>query len=185
MTYLMKKNLPRYEQLLDAAQLHPDLDPTACEAFLHLLRTGSEITHTVEAYLSEHNLTQGRFFVLMQLMEVCKKSPVARTPAELAESSGVTRATMTGLIDTLEKDGLVTRQPDPKDLRMVSVNLTYKGEQVLLGVLPGHFRKMARMMGLLSEPDRKTLVSLLSKVLKAVEQEEAQNIEKQISELIS
>jgi hypothetical protein len=44
---------------------------------------------------------------------------------------------------------------------------------------------MARMMGLLSEPDRKTLVSLLSKVLKAVEQEEAQNIEKQISELIS
>jgi hypothetical protein len=183
MTYLMKKNLPRYEQLLEAAQLHPDLDPTACEAFLHLLRTGNDVTNTVQTYFAESNLTQGRFFVLLQLMDTCNKTHTPRTPADLAEISGVTRATMTGLIDTLEKDGLVTRQPESKDHRMISVNLTAKGEDVLRRVLPGHFRTMARMMAPLNQAERKTLVNLLSKVLKAVEKNEDQAIEEKISAL--
>ncbi len=38
--------------------------------------------------------------------------------------AGVTRATMTGLIDTLERDGLVMREPDPVDRRMMFVQLT-------------------------------------------------------------
>jgi DNA-binding MarR family transcriptional regulator len=177
MTYLMRKNLPRYEQLLEAAQLYPELDPTACEAFLHLLRTGNDVTHEVETYFAKHNLTQGRFFVLMLLMDKLKHAPISRTPAELAEVSGVTRATMTGLIDTLEKDGLVTREPDPKDHRMVSVKITTKGVHVLKQTGPGHLGTMSSLMRFLNDTERKTLVSLLGKVLKAVEETKAQNPE--------
>ncbi len=177
MTYLMKKNLPRYECLLEAAQLYPELDPTACEAFLHLLRTGNDMTHEVEAYFAKHNLTQGRFFVLMLLMDKYKQVPVARTPAELAEVSGVTRATMTGLIDTLEKDGLVTREPDPKDHRMVSVRITTKGESVLKDIVPGHLQTMSSLMRHLTDSERKILVTLLGKVIRAVDQNKNQNAE--------
>jgi DNA-binding MarR family transcriptional regulator len=175
MTYLMRKNLPRYECLLEAAQLYPELDPTACEAFLHLLRTGNDVTHEVEAYFAKHNLTQGRFFVLMLLMDRLNQVPVARTPAELADISGVTRATMTGLIDTLEKDELVTREPDPKDHRMVSVKITSKGEFVLKEIVPGHLKTMSSLMRHLSDAERKTLVTLLGKVLRAVDQDKNQN----------
>ncbi len=169
MPHLFLKTLPRYECLLEAAQRFPDMDPSACEAFLHLLRTGDEVFHVCEEYLASHNLSQGRFTVLMQLLDKIENRPISRTPAELAERAGVARATMTGLIDTLERDGLVTRKPDPVDRRMMSVHLTARGEETLRAVLPGHFQNMARLMSPLSEPERKTLVRLLTKVLQHAE----------------
>ena len=40
-----------------------------------------------------------------------------QSPFDLARQSGVTRATMTGLVDGLERDGLVTRDRCPTDRR--------------------------------------------------------------------
>ena len=163
------RHLPRYENLLEAAKRYPDLDPTAAHAFLHLLRAGDDAIHSCETYMTANGLTQGRFVVLMQLLKKMEDSPQSRTPAELANMSGVTRATMTGLIDTLERDGLVKREPDPVDRRMMSVRLTGQGHRVLHRVLPGHFRNMARIMSPLSDRERKTLVRLLTKVMQQVD----------------
>ncbi|WP_368737079.1 MarR family winged helix-turn-helix transcriptional regulator, partial [Klebsiella pneumoniae] len=71
---------------------------------------------------------------------------------------------MTGLIDTLVRDGLVTRAPHADDRRMMSVCLTETGIQLLTKILPGHFRTMAWLLQPLTEEERKTLVGLLSKV---------------------
>ena len=79
--------------------------------------------------------------------------------------TGVTRATITGLVDTLEKDGLVTRAPHHEDRRMLSVALTGKGSALLREILPGHFRRMSWLMATLSEQERVTLVRLLGKVM--------------------
>ncbi len=166
MPLLMLKDLPRYECLLEASQQFPDLDPSACEAYLHLLRAADEVFHAREAHLSSHGLSQGRFTVLMLLLDKTKNSPAPQTPAELADSAGVTRATMTGLIDTLERDGLVSREPDSADRRMMAVHLTPRGEEVLRAVLPGHFQRVAALMGLLPESERKLLVRLLNKVVR-------------------
>jgi DNA-binding MarR family transcriptional regulator len=168
MPLLLLKELPRYECLLDASRQFPDLDPSAAEAFLHLLRTGDESFRVVESNLAEHHLTQGRFGVLMALWGRCRaedKRDAPLSPAELAAHTGVTRATITGLVDTLERDGLVTRTPDPEDRRMMAVGLTPRGEKLLQKVLPSHFQKMAALMEPLSEAERKTLVRLLTKIL--------------------
>jgi len=175
MPHLLLKDLPRYECLLEAAKEFPDLDPSAAEAFLHLLRTGDDAFGATERNLTEHHVSQGRFSVLMLLWrgvqpsaarllgaELCGGGP--RTPAEIADAAGVTRATMTGLIDTLERDGFVKREPDPDDRRMLSVRLTKKGESFLHRFLPSHFRVIANLMGALTESERKTLVRLLVKV---------------------
>jgi DNA-binding MarR family transcriptional regulator len=167
MPHLLLKSLPRYECILEAAQRFPDLNPSACEAFLHLLRAGDDVAHSREVYLAKHNLSQGRFTVMMQLYDKVEDLPISRTPAELADLTGVSRATMTGLIDTLERDGLVTRKPDPVDRRMMSVHLTPRGHQTLHEVLPGAFQNMTAMLAPLSESERKTLVRLLSKIMRA------------------
>ena len=164
MPMFLLKNLPRYECLLEAAQQFPDLDPSACEAFLHVLRAGDEAFHGCDEYLAAHNLSQGRFTVLMLLMDKGCSGPHPSTPAGLADLAGVARATMTGLIDTLEKDGLVRREPDTVDRRMMSVKLTQRGKEVLRHVLPEHFQRMAALMRPLSVPERKMLVQLLSKI---------------------
>jgi DNA-binding MarR family transcriptional regulator len=175
MPHLLLKDLPRYECLLESAKEFPDLDPSATEAFLHLLRTSDEAFAVSERSLATHSISQGRFCVLMLLWrsvqpraatllgaEPCVAGP--RTPAELADAAGVTRATMTGLIDTLERDGFVKRDPDLDDRRMMSVRLTPKAEEFLRSFLPEHFKVSAALMATLTEAERKTLVRLLAKI---------------------
>lgn len=177
MPHLLLKQLPPLECLCESAKVFPELDPSATEAFLHLLRTSDEAFAVTEKYLTTHNITQGRFCVMMLLWrgvrqdaaklmgsDSCLGGP--RTPAELADAAGVTRATMTGLIDTLERDGFVKRVPDPYDRRMMSVVLTEKAEQFLSDFLPGHFKVTASVMASLNESERQTLVALLQKIQK-------------------
>jgi len=164
MPLLMLKDLPRYECLLEAVQRYPDLDPSACEAYLNLLRAGDEAYRQSEAFFSSHGMTPGRFTVLMLLFDKLAGISLPQTPAELAEKAGVARATITGLVDTLERDGLVTRRHDSGDRRMMLIHLTPKGQSTLDGILPGHFKQMADQMASLTGPERKTLVRLLNKV---------------------
>ena len=108
MPLLMLKHLPRYECLLEASREFPSLDPSATEVFLHLLRTGDEAFRVVQAHLARHGVTQGGFSVLMALWGNCQRGEGGPnlSPAAIAERTGVTRATITGLVDTLEADGL-------------------------------------------------------------------------------
>jgi DNA-binding MarR family transcriptional regulator len=84
----------------------------------------------------------------------------------MPERTGVTRATITGLVDSLERDELVTRTPDPADRRMLAVRLTPKGERVLFEVLPKHFRRMAWLLEPLSNDERRTMVDLMAKIIR-------------------
>jgi DNA-binding MarR family transcriptional regulator len=164
MPLLMIKDLPRYECLLEAVRRYPDLDPSACDAYLNLLRAGDEAYRRSENYFAEHGMSPGRFTILMLLYDKLTGEPLALTPAELAEKANVARATITGLVDTLERDGLVTRRHDADDRRMMLVHLTAKGQAALESILPGHFKQMAGQMAPLTEHERKTLVRLLNKV---------------------
>jgi DNA-binding MarR family transcriptional regulator len=49
---------------------------------------------------------------------------------DLAEANGCKRPTMTGIVDTLEKNGLVKRAPNPDDRRSLLVTLTQKGKDL-------------------------------------------------------
>ena len=161
MPLLMLKDVPRYECLMKAAEKYPTLNPSASEAFLHLLRTGDAVFAAEGAYLAKHDISQGRFMVLM-LLNRCSDQP--STPAELADEAGVTRATMTGLVDTLEKDGLVTRKNDSEDRRTVQVQLTRTGRKLLDQMLPGYFASVTKMMQPLNKTERKQFVTLLQKI---------------------
>lgn len=168
MAQLFLKTLPRYECLLEAANHFPDLDPSAMEAFLFLLKAGTDCLEFGHEYLADHGVSSGRFTILMLLYKrqiFCRENGGAVAPAELADMVGCTRATITGLVDTLERDRLVRRVPDEKDRRMMTVNITPKGAALLMKILPGHLKRISNLMACLSEPERKTLVRLLEKVI--------------------
>ena len=158
----MLKDLPRYERVLEAVQHYPTVDPSAQEAFLHLLRTTDLMTLKTRDFLNRHQISQGRFTVMMLLHRpwMTKK----QTPASLAEEAGVTRATMTGLIDTLERDGLVFRWNGSTDRRVTVIELTLEGEKRLEKMIPECFSIMSKVMSPLSETERKELVYLLQKI---------------------
>jgi DNA-binding MarR family transcriptional regulator len=165
MPQLLLKEIPRYECLHEISKLYPELNPVACEAFLHLIRTSDEMMRVHSEFFSRHNISKGRFIVLMFLCDESIGTPHPKTPAELADMSTCTRATMTGLIDSLEKDGFVSREPDTDDRRMMRVTLTERGSKFVQSILPEHFRRITYLMSGLSEPEQKTLVNLLGKIV--------------------
>jgi DNA-binding MarR family transcriptional regulator len=158
---LLLTEVPKYECLLERARRYPELDPSAMEAFLHFLRTSTDLFQSMNAVHASHNISEGRFGVMMLLNHDPEK-PV--NPADLADRANVTRATMTGLIDTLERDGFVKREHAPDDRRMMLVQLTAKGRSFLDGILPEYFRRVAALMGRLTVDERKTLVTLMGKI---------------------
>jgi DNA-binding MarR family transcriptional regulator len=87
-------------------------------------------------------------------------------PSELAEQIEVTRGTITGLLDGLEKAGWVVRKNHPEDRRMLTVQLTEEGLAMLEKAMPEHFRRIQEFMSRanLSKEEQKQLVTLLDKV---------------------
>src|SRR5947209_16871651 len=63
----------------------------------------------------------------------------ARTPGRVADALGVSRTTVTGLLDRLEAEGLLTRAIDPSDRRSLVLTLTEKGRE-LVGQIYGNRR---------------------------------------------
>jgi len=155
------KDLPTDRTLGEFAKRYPDLDSSALKTCVVLLRTGSDLLTAFESILGKHGLSQGRFLTLIVLNRTPNK---AINPSILAEKVGVKRATMTGLLDGLERKGLVKRLAHSGDRRKVSIRLTETGRQALDEMLPDYYSRIAKLMVNLSETERQDLVSLLGKV---------------------
>ncbi len=76
--------------------------------------------------LTEARLTIPQYYILSLLSE-----KDGRPFKDLAEILACSRATVTGIVDTLEKKALVTRNPNPEDRRSLLVTLTPKGRSLL------------------------------------------------------
>jgi DNA-binding MarR family transcriptional regulator len=158
---LQLKDLPDANILSKFAERYPETNIDSVIQFLTLLRVGSDLSSALDSYLAQHGLLQGRWWVLVLLM---REENLTSSPSELAEKSGVSRATMTGLIDGLEKEKLVKRINDVADRRKFYIKLTELGQAKLDDVIPEYYRRVNQLMGILSLDEGKQLASLLMKL---------------------
>lgn len=162
---LQLRDLPTPEILDKFAERYPDADVTAISGFLYLLRVATDLSLALDACLSKHDLLQGRWWVLILLMR--EESGVS-TPSILAEKLGVTRASMTGLLDGLEQHGLVTRVFAKEDRRSVKIQLTSAGQAKLDVVMPDYYRRLRQCMQALDDEKRVQLQQLLGIIHKGI-----------------
>ena len=153
--------IPKYERLRRMAERYPWLDATAVEAYLTLLGVAGEVAAAAGKSLARDGLAPGRLHLLGLLLE---QDPKPLSHSELAELSGVTKGNITKLVDSLERDGYVKREDRGKDRRVTPIVLTPAGRRDTQKVLPKHLGQLAGLMRGLSLSQRKTLVSLLTKV---------------------
>lgn len=136
------------------------VDPAALAAAQDLLRAAKRMLGSFAIAFAAHGLSPGRYSVLMAL-DVHRPS---LAPSEIAERLGVTRATVTGLIDGLTRDGFVVHTLDSDDRRRKAVAITPEGEALLDVVLPDIFARMADLTAPLSTEERRQAVRLLGKI---------------------
>lgn len=97
-------------------------DTGAVEALAALRMAGRTLHHLQDRWAELHGLSEGRLAVMFRLFR-CGASPLG----DLAEDLDTTPRNVTGLVDHLERDGLVERVPDPDDRRSVRARLTEAG----------------------------------------------------------
>ncbi|ABE50846.1 MULTISPECIES: MarR family winged helix-turn-helix transcriptional regulator [Methylobacillus] len=152
---LLIKELPTSESLKKFAGHYPEADIVAIWEFVNILRAASDLSDALDKMLQQHGLLQGRWWVLVLLL---REDNLSSSPSELAEKAGVTKATMTGFIDGLESEGLVTRLTDRKDRRKLKIKLTPAGRKKLDEVMPVYYTNVAALMSTLSLQQRQDVV---------------------------
>ncbi|MFQ6672335.1 MAG: MarR family winged helix-turn-helix transcriptional regulator [Candidatus Tectimicrobiota bacterium] len=139
----------------------PGFDPADALVVISLIRTEDVYARAREAYLARYGLTGSTLNVLMFL----DSTPEDRLPMHaISENLLVSRANITGLIDSLEKRGYVRRRPDEADRRVVHAEITEEGRAVLHALLPGHFRAVEAMLESFSPEEKASLVEFLARV---------------------
>ncbi|MHB8606190.1 MAG: MarR family winged helix-turn-helix transcriptional regulator [Thermoplasmatota archaeon] len=91
------------------------------------------------------------------------------TPRELAERLHVTPATVTGLLNKLEEGGLVARERDDDDRRVVHLRVTAKGDQVVKRIRARWRESLATVFETLSDDELADLARLLATAVRRVE----------------
>ncbi|EMG37004.1 transcriptional regulator, MarR family [Desulfocurvibacter africanus PCS] len=162
---LYTPEIPSEEILQKLSKRYPQMDPDSFRACLVLARCGTDMNAAFEDFLVECKLSQGRFMVL-GFMNRTPEEPF--TPTQLARALGVSRATMTGLVDGLESAGLVERGIHSEDRRKMRVRMTAKGRKAMDEIMPEFYGSVASIMSGVNSSDHKLLVEMLETVSKAL-----------------
>ena len=134
------------------------------DTFIKLTRC----TNSLFARLSERNtlqdITPSQFAVLEALYHLG-----SLTQGEVSTKVLKSGSNMTTVIDNLERNGLVRRERDAKDRRVIHVYLTEAGTSKVEALLPGHVEALVEEFKVLSASEQQTLGALCKKLGKGQE----------------
>lgn len=124
----------------------------------HAFRHFAVKTLTSEGLSNEVKPGTGGLFLAIAKTEGCHVK-------SLAEQFRLPKATITGLLRTLEEDDLVRREKDPDDARAFRLFLTAKGRELLPRMIDRHHLVLAKLHDGLDENEVEDLKRMLSQVL--------------------
>jgi MarR family transcriptional regulator, 2-MHQ and catechol-resistance regulon repressor len=133
---------------------HPgtEQEKRALNAFITLMRAADSVMARLSEGLSAHDLTASQFGLLETLMHLgplCQK--------DLARKLLVSGGNVTMVVDNLERRGLVTRERNTADRRLVTVALTAAGRKLIAAVFPRHMAAIVAQFEILTSTEQETL----------------------------
>ncbi len=151
--------MPKIRMPDDFYDQTPDANVLATEAVMNTIRTADMLFDQIGRLLRPLNVSAAGGLVLGILRDHGSMSP-----SELGERLIVTRATVTGLLDSLEQRGFVRRSPNPADRRSLVVEITPAGLEVLQELRTIVHRHEKAWMGGLSDPDLRSYIEQLHRI---------------------
>jgi MarR family transcriptional regulator, negative regulator of the multidrug operon emrRAB len=150
--------LPKYKALLkEAAQR--DVDYEGIKLCGELLSLTTKLTAQCDKKLSEFGLLEGRFVSMLMINDAGEIAP-----HELATQVGLTRASITAVIDFLESKDYAVRLPSLKDRRSLQIKIKPEGEQVLKVAIESQLTWLENLTSSLNSQEREMLHVILKKI---------------------
>ncbi|MGQ0621619.1 MAG: MarR family winged helix-turn-helix transcriptional regulator [Panacagrimonas sp.] len=127
-----------------------------------LIHDASRLRRTaLDQRLKHLGITRSQWWVLSQ---VDRDTGEGFSQIELARLLDVGKVTLGGLIDRLEKNGLVMRVPDKEDRRSKRVQLSRKGKNLLHRIEMIGLEVNRQIMEGISEQEEEQLIAILTKM---------------------
>ncbi|RYG20917.1 MarR family transcriptional regulator [bacterium] len=139
-------------------KMKPSTEPSV-QAYVRLVRSSEGLHAQVSRGLAIEGISASQFSA-MKVLRIHGKLAQRDIAKYILKSGG----NITILVDNLETMGLVTRDRDTKDRRVVYVSLTEKGEALFDELYPGHLERIREAMGALTDEECHQLILLLQKV---------------------
>lgn len=124
-----------------------------------LARSHGALMRELDREIATHQLTQPQFAVL-EILRRRGPLPLHEVGKELLVSGG----NVTCVVDNLEKAGLVARERDTQDRRVIKAGLTPAGEERLLAMLPAYQARVGALSAGLTDVEQGILTQLLRKL---------------------
>jgi DNA-binding MarR family transcriptional regulator len=160
-----RNGTPSLEQARSQIQRYGlDADPQSVLVATRLMAAGARLGQASEVHFSRFGLSTGRYRLLVDLED----SDGEKSPSRLAASLGVSRATVTGLVDGLEREGLVARRASAEDGRAAVVVLTARGAQRLRDMAADHFARLQALVAGLTPDERGQFLDLLGRITQGI-----------------
>lgn len=143
---------------------YPELDALSLDVYNQLTRTARMFVWELDraAQLRRRGLSVGRNAALYCIMRYPGEDGI--TPAEIAQALDVTRATVTGLLNTLEKEGLIIRTPSDQDRRKIHIRPSKKAFQAIREEWPESSLDITNVMSEFTEREKRQLLKSFSKI---------------------
>jgi len=146
----------------------PDLDVEPLEVLSRVSRLARHLQLARHEAFGRLALPQSHFDVLAALRR--SGPPYEMTPGELMAETLVSSGTMTHRVDQMEAAGLVSRQPDAADGRVVRVRLLSKGLQAVDSALANLLERERNLLINLTVAEQARLARLLRRLLEPFDQ---------------
>lgn len=124
-----------------------------------LVRTYQAFSRYSDSHIRELGLTPSQFDVISTLGNTDGMGMKA-----LADATLVTKGTLTGIVDRLEKKALVRREVPPFNRRSFTVVLTDEGNALFQKIFPAHVAHLQARFEQLSSDELRQLQALLRKL---------------------
>jgi DNA-binding MarR family transcriptional regulator len=144
-----------------AAAPRAEIEP----AFRSLVRTFGLLKRVMEPYFARFGISGSHWSVLRTLHR-CEEEDglTALRLTDLGERLIVRPPSVTGVVDRLERMGLVARVVSPQDRRVRHVSLTPKGRRLVERVLTHHPAQVSAVLAGLTPPEQRQLGDLLDRL---------------------
>src|SRR6266852_1954160 len=133
-------------------------------AFRELLRVLGLLERVMQPYFARFGISGSQWGVLRNLHRAEQEGLPGLRLTDLSERLLIRPPSVTGVVDRLERGGLVVRGSSPTDLRAKRVSLTPQGRRLIDRVLQNHGRQLERVMGGLTGEEQAELHRLLTRL---------------------
>jgi DNA-binding MarR family transcriptional regulator len=141
-------------------EVDPEADLTAMAVVFNLIRASDRVVQDLETVHRPMGWSWAGFRVLFWVWLL---GPLE--PREIASFASASRASVSSVLNTLERDGFVVRVRRSNDRRLVTVELTDSGRELIGRAFKAHNEREQEWASVFSSDERATLVGLLRRLV--------------------